>query len=976
MILEFCLENKEDLKMKELYKLVTIFFVGMMTFASCANENELIEVEKEIENVTFKLGFERQADKEVINSRATENENKLYDLHFYVFNAKGDLTGYTKLESTDGSIDSPGPKNVTIKAMTGESYIYAVANINKSTTYYLEEADKQLLNVIDVSSSTLKKDDLLAVEFKRQYGTEGSELFSPNPAGNIFVMSGYLNDGKSVTIQKDASGNAYIAEGIDIVKLYRILAKNTLSITSNVANGTFTPKYYRLCNVPKGGLLIPHANISNVEVYTEDNVTDADVESSYRWNFGGDTEISFYYPENLQVSKSNDIDTWKERESNTWNNDVKTFTVADDKAAYIEIYGDYEANSGEITANVSYSIHFGDFSPSGSIDDFNVVRNHAYIYDVTVVGIDDIKVEAEREGNNPYAEGLIIDATAGTHYEVDAHYEARVMTFDVSTIRALKNNGSGYILNIKTPFGETKETVNVKNDGVYRMGAVERMYDLNNVASLFTNEADYQWIKFVKNTEDNVIRTGADISKNVCKYPGDSSAECLNVFQLLAQLYDEDTYTESNGTKVYYTCFIDENYYAQKSWTAYVDKDPRNMLIANELNVSQDGKSLYAKVAYSISQRSISTFYTTNYVHKKAFGTEIIDEEEIYDSRFNNNRIGQINNPNDWNARTSAVSTNTSKTDDANKWYNNIVTKESSQGIQPLYSTAAKACMSRNRDLDGNGTIEDGEVRWYLAAVDQYRALFFGQNALDQDAYLISRDELEDIDNANWGNSDQYGHSYRSKYHYYTSSEKDKATFWPEEGLTNNPANPQGWVSEAQLVRCIRTLESGAEGLDDPERFYTYANNTFNLDGIVATRNYTEEPLEMHNEIQDANNLYSSFVVAKKDLQKSRDNYNFSLSDITGSKDPCVNYKDEAGSWRTPNQKEFALMNSNIRELAYDDRGNKLKYGTRTKFSGSDLAGGYWNWHNTPGFWSEGERINVGTGHESGVRIRCVKDKK
>ena len=148
------------------------------------------------------------------------------------------------------------------------------------------------------------------------------------------------------------------------------------------------------------------------------------------------------------------------------------------------------------------------------------------------------------------------------------------------------------------------------------------------------------------------------------------------------------------------------------------------------------------------------------------------------------------------------------------------------------------------------------------------------------------------------------------------------------------------------------------------------------MDGIVATRNYTEEPLEMHNEIQDANNLYSSFVVAKKDLQKSRDNYNFSLSDITGSKDPCVNYKDEAGSWRTPNQKEFALMNSNIRELAYDDRGNKLKYGTRTKFSGSDLAGGYWNWHNTPGFWSEGERINVGTGHESGVRIRCVKDKK
>ena len=36
-----------------------------------------------------------------------------------------------------------------------------------------------------------------------------------------------------------------------------------------------------------------------------------------------------------------------------------------------------------------------------------------------------------------------------------------------------------------------------------------------------------------------------------------------------------------------------------------------------------------------------------------------------------------------------------------------------------------------------------------------------------------------------------------------------------------------------------------------------------------------------------------------------------------------------------------------------------------------------WTWHDTPGFWSEHGRINVGeNGLESGVRVRCVRDKE
>ena len=953
----------EELRMKRIYNFITVLFIGVLTLVSCTDDSESLEVGKELETVTFKLGFQRETEKEVVNSRATDDENKLYDLHFYVFNVNGDLTGYKKVEYSDGYIAPSGPQEVQITAMTGESYIYAVANINKSTTYYLEKNDKDLLNVTDVASSNLTRNDLLSIQFKRRFGTEGSELFSPNPSDNIFIMSGYLNDGNRVTIQKDLSGNIGIQEGVNVIKLYRILSKNTLTIKSDVTNGMFTPKYYRLANVPKVGVLVPNAGISDVSTYTNGNVTITDVESSYRWNFDGESKISFYYPENLQVAKSNNIQNWTERESNVWNNGLKTFTVASDKASYIEIHGDYVANSGKITANVSYTVHFGDFSPSGRIDNFNVVRNHSYIYEVTVKGVDDIEVEAKRENDNPYAEGLIIDATSGIHYDVDSHYEARVMAFDISTIRALRNNGSCYILNIKTPFGETKETVNVKDDGVYRMGESTALCNFDNVASIFTKEADYKWIKFVKNTRNNRISDRADISKNICKYPGDNSNECLNIFELLAELYNDDAYTENNGTKVYYTCFIDENYYSQKSWTEYVDKESRSMLIANDLNVSKDGKSLYATVAYSVAQRSISTFYTTNYADKKVFGTEIIDEEKKFDTRFNNDSYGSISSRHDWNAWTSAYNTNTTN---ANKnWYSNTKMVE---GVQPLYTTVAKACMSRNRDLDGSGSIEKNEVRWYLAAVDQYRALIFGQNALDSDAYLINRDELEDIDEANWGN-DQFGHNYRGKYHYFSCSEGDKIVFWPEESLTTGPLG--SGYSFAQLVRCIRTLESGGNGIQDPEPFYTFDKNTFKLDGIVATRNYTEVPLEGHNEIESSNNLYSSFVVAKEDLKGT-----FTTSNITsGSIDYCSNYQSQTKdseekkySWRTPNQKEFALMLSTIPELSNDD------YGMSTRFSGDDKGHGYWEWHDTPGFWSDNGRVNVGNAWNNSVRIRCVRD--
>lgn len=1148
--------------MKKLYKYIALV-IGMVAFCACTDEIDFQGVDVGGNDVTLKLSVSPEVRKDIVNSRATNEENKLYDLHIYVFNSSGKLTGYEKWVDNNGAIESPGPVTVNVRTKTGESYIYAVANINNGGNYYLNDSktnsspgmktDKELLNVttgatIDeslnivdyqengktleqlIDDSQLTREKFKNIYYKRKFSVDENNLESPTPSTNTFVMSGYINDGRSVVIDRTGiKGATSVSNELNTIKLYRILAKNTITITStryttgvNSNKYAFTPKYYRLCNVPKNGLLIPKDGIgtttnntnynNNTYLFDESNqinIADdeiVEVETSYRANFQGSNSIVFYYPENLHVAKTGDgVKTstweWKDREKNSWNDagTVKTFDHAADKASYIEIYGDYVDETGKITANVSYTIHLGNFSSSGNVKDFNVVRNYHYTYNIDVKGVKDIYVEATTETaeDNPYAEGIIINSNSGEHFDVDAHYEARVMEFDYTEI-----GNAGYILNISTPFGNTPNTLLVKREstGTFICSAKDQntklaSLDANGnliaqegvsiIPDIFNGEADFEWIKFVKNTNGNNGNSGnmipnyTNISNYICKYPGDLKRKYgsvngerkvinqhgwINVFELLDELYDSGIYTDN---KVYYTCFIDENYYYNKQWPQYVDKEPRTVQIANNISFSSDKKSVYADVKYSISQRSICTFYQTDYMYPDpndpkdeegngihdlviAFGTEIIDEEDVYNSRITEQEKNISYPDEDWDAWTSANETNKSK-----DWYSGNI--KLVQNIQPLYTRAAKACMSRNRDLNGDGIITNGdangnniiepeerEIRWYLAGIEQYRALFYGatpRGLKQEDAYLISKTELDAIASSLKYNN--RNNEVRTPYHYYTCNGGYMQVFWPEEGLTNNSDN-DGW-SQAELVRCIRTLESGTDtnnnyGVKDPEPFYTFdeTTRTFHLDGIVRTRDMDYgNPLLNHNEQTYPNNLYSSFVVAKFDLQdidnefnlsgndndNDNDNpYYFDLRAITGShnspndenytndfstntKDYCVNYirqsnvkgTDEAKyQWRTPNQKELALMASEMSDIA------QYNYGTRTRFSGWDaktidknnyllsVPSDYpdvwgwnyaWVWHgDCRGIWSEGgkedgARINVGLeGSDNGVRIRCVRD--
>ena len=348
--------------MKKLYKYI-VLVIGILAFSACADEELVGSFGETGKKVTLNLKVQTQDIKDVVVSRADDptpaDENKLFDLHIYVFNANsGELTGYKMIDfGNNGNVHNTEPTTyeVTVDTESGDSYIYAVANINVDDTYKLETKS----SLLDPTNSTtpLKLEDFLAIKFTRESSEQGENL-SPTPGNNRFMMSGYLQQGNKVNIPE----NGNLSD--NVIKLYRILAKNTLNITSEkytigVNNGkfAFTPSSYRLLNVPEWGTLVPKANINDVNDYSTDNITIIEektkegktithIESGYR-KYTTDTEFVFYYPENLQNAKEGaSITLWKDREKNSYNNGNKVFDNAGDYASYIEIEGKYVSEDG------------------------------------------------------------------------------------------------------------------------------------------------------------------------------------------------------------------------------------------------------------------------------------------------------------------------------------------------------------------------------------------------------------------------------------------------------------------------------------------------------------------------------------------------------------------------------------------------------------------------------------------------------
>ena len=947
--------------MRHYINIISALILAALAGNSCVKES-VAAIGGEGEPVELTLDVTSRAlDKVIVKSwdPNDEDEAKVNDLRVYIFSESGSLVGYKYFGKADlnfsADLDSDNGYNSSatltgIKTKTGTAYIYAIANAITSQYQVTETDAKEITNIdeTDLSSSNLTRENFLAATYSRQAG-------SYDPRDNTFLMSGYVNNGKPVTIQRktDGTGVAEIVSPTEDkdkrLKLFKVFSKNKLTIeTGNDAAGnpiSFDPDYMEIHNVPKTVALLP------------DGTTDASDFETFERVVLDEKYLNFYLPENLQSkNKKNTISVWNDREKNTYSAaGDKSFVNAPDNATYLVVHGRYRA--GSYVGNVAYTIHLGDFGEKGRLDNFDVCRNFSYQYTLKINGVNNFIAEAKKEGDgtsakdDPGSEGIVIKTTAAGMLHADCHYEARVMKFNKDEVKGLIDNNFGYILKIHTIFGES-ECLIVTGDGVYEAtqyyldkssGKVPTPLTTINTDGTLADpsrllvgkagEADFNWVHFVKNTgaapssspsnSPGCRITSNHTKQNVCAYPG--TDKTMSVFQFLKELYVAASTNKTNGFfdsdgNVYVTCFIDENYYADREWTKYANQtDSRRLYIANDFQLSKDGKSSYAEAKYVIEQNSIWTFYRLD-SNLKPYGVETISEEEEIEN-FSVNYSGYSSSyKDDWKGYT--VASNYYK---ANSLYTprgaiKIRSASTSEPAkQDLYTDAYRACMSRNRDENGNGDIDADEVKWYLATVDQYKGLWIGESVLPTDTKLFQPVE------SNWKKlNEKYETSSNDGlklWHFFTAS--TQAVFWPEEGASTSPWG-ENW-SKASKVRCVRTLESNRDGRKDPDVFYDApvknADGSYDITLRVnkgAGRDFQSGPVPCTLERGEAtqNKVSRKFRVDSGNLagtfKRAQITSSISSPDVLVKEDADVCWNKKNGSadepWRVPNQKELLVM--------------------------------------------------------------------
>ena len=928
----------------------------ILALVCCASV--LAGCQKEMTRVNFESGLPASLDvlinlgkgSDVVMTRGIyDYESEINELMLIMFSEEGrkmviDLTGKLDAGSavTDRELGDSRTYKLTAPVTTdidgnpilsGIYEIYAVANWSSPfcglTKDKLAAMDKAALAAAVASNSGLAT------------GVTGSQKFP---------MTGHVTGQKVVPDAEKTETNKTSIE-VSLKRLISHIEFKFVNGQSQVTTGVnenpqFVPHSYSVYNLPKKALLMGNGQVFAGNEYG--NVKDIEVTGS-----GG---IEFFMLENVQAAGTSTTyearDVWTGTQGAAPEN--KTWTNAPANSTFIVVKGEYTGAS--YIGNVEYTIHLGNFSArtAESYKNFTVNRNEYQKYTVTVNGVNKIVTEVtgteQQPGTEeqPGAEGVITAVSNQTNLVLDSHYESCLLTFSLS--------------------GCQNPTIIVKSP--YNAMNRYEVLDANGAIKALSG-VDYGWVKFGKPASTTSLNA----------YPKDGTG-LVDIRQLALELKTAeankattaDHFLISNG-KVYVQAYVDEYYYSKRpdngndaSWPEFVNAENRVLILNPTSKTSADGNStLYPTYLFQISQRSIRTTYKTDNDSIEAFGIETWNETgrsdfgtavstvDLDDSYgWNNNKILLgVGNSGPWPdaAKTLGYTTSvTSNAKEAHVWF--------SQGIGVL--DGYYACLSRNRDENGNGQVDADELKWYLPAINQYLLLWCGENYLYGDTRLVDPADIPNISDA-----DQYG---AGAYNLFTSS--NSREYWALEGVSYGPG---GSGNGLRCIRNLKTQNAATAKLSESDA----STNTIR---VVGARTLRQQEMSgeypVHKDRDPENSLFASFKVASSALAGT-----FNLEKVKN--DPlCASYSEEsdrsdAGKWRIPNQKELMLMSQNgyLEDIrAYD---NVSSYASRTLFINynvSTIGNGrqypYYYW-----YYSGSPYISISS-NNSGMtfRIRCVRD--
>lgn len=502
---------------------------------------------------------------------------------------------------------------------------------------------------------------------------------------------------------------------------------------------------------------------------------------------------------------------------------------------------------------------------------------------------------------------------------------------------------------------------------------------------------------------------------------------------------------ENRESVVYVTAFIDEYVYIYNPetqeykipdanvddpdrlilWKQVVNGRDRLMHICTEgAKYSPDGESSWSNSVLTIRQSPIYSIYNElDSGIKSAWGTESILETPALpiepdgnysldhgwdmnltmdNGRYNTLSIfGSRYNNGDYQSRNILWTTVLSR--DADDIGIGDTPKE--EELQPRYRDVWHACMTRNRDLDGDNIIDPEEIRWVMASIDELTDLWIGESALPETAHLYQGDGIH-------------------MEHVVSSSGSYAAPWiiWAEEGASRGQYNDGSYTDQETgrrdyKYRCIRYLGIPLDNIDDiPEDYVTvtqvtsehgdsYRLNLSKLD-YSARRSSSDggNELPRHNERgNDGNNRpYRAFEVLVEPKGEGATARRWEYSESEGDNMP-TGFKDMVyfsgrsklcpSGYRVPNQRELMLMYTSLNSGQTTANGETINvqwtgsYWSATCFSFNGY--GLYNNSERPGFatdganmvltstewvWNTNEYRYVPKADNVSGRVRCVRD--
>lgn len=1014
---------------KYLYILLS---VCLMT-VSCNDDISVYQdLVQEGEPVEFTLDFSvgNLQDKS-IESRSG-NDYTVNNIYLFIFEAKNGQPGMLKtkrfynntelnatiskdVSSDNGSSSSSMTGKLNISTTQGESFIYAVANIDLAgaSGEYNQTGIKTSLDNLQVGNECF--DDLNAISIS--YGTINNEILLRTTP--YYLMSGMyqvpVNGKYTRNNQSCIIGPNGIVDEVDNgrIRLYRMDAWVDFNI--NTAEGiTFTPTKYRVVNLPVKSRLIVGANDITTES-SGDYVDNLEREIALT---DGKYSFSFYMFENRKnvTEAGNNLSSWEYTHREVTTNDYEyvdangnyinpTFKYAPADATYIEIEGHFSGTTEKdpfsngktenpVSGTTKYRIHLGDFSGK-DYSNFNTLRNYHYTYNVTIAGVDNIIVEVttatDQDQTASGATGEILFQPSANNFVLDAHFEVKQFTIHKDDLKDwnLNNQEDG----IKTDFAYVTQTCYGESSGDY----TQKTSELD----------DIYWVEFVRN------EGGA----NSGYLPYNTTGKKMNVRDLLKELHD----WKKNGYKINdkeiasltYTIFVDEYYYTDnkitklggtgkgsKNWKDFCNQPNRVMYIGQRRKYSQVSPSTLTESICFISQRSIQTIYNTNEntataTLYSAWGAETVNEtreianddsgtinDALTDGK-NDRQNGYANQYDIWTTKMT-LGTATWST------YINSSTNEMFNTTGKEYRKSIYACLLRNRDENADGKIDGAELKWYLPAIYQYGDLYLGELGIVPEARQYYGDGTN-------------GWTYN--VHMLSSSFDDNAQYrnLAEEGFAFSNSSydidvdEDGKIDDIEFlqIRCVRNLggdanssfyDNGGEAAQNAVTSYVKkSGNTINLDYLndaSKRKTYrTDELPAEHSHLSLDNGLYNKFEYGTTSIDEVwADEVSYGARNATNTNPYASiiknndNYKSGIG-WRAPSQRELMILvfqgifsSFNAIDNAQTNEYNEAWFLSRTVFEWGGIMARR-SWIGYPTEWGassetvNGETINYFTDH-------------